>query len=439
VACGIGGIFTALAIERILPVMHSGPGCFSSVSNLLANQNGGQSGSTYKASIIPSTNFCESDIIFGGEARLEKLTEECLKYYNADMLLLVDGCSAEIVGDDIAEVAGRFRDAEIPVLHASLPGFKGNNIWGHSQVLNAVIDQYLTEAADEINPLQVNVFGIVPFYDTMWAGTLEQLEKTLIALGLEPNILYGRGKGVDALKKIPAAKFNLLLSPWIDLDIVKKLEKKFGTPFFHHSHIPIGPTETEKFIRRLVKYAGLDDIKAENWIREEDNRYYYHLLRSIPWIYTGRNYPRRFVINSSATQSISLTKFLVNDMGMSPHKIIIIDDVPEEHREHINEYFHDMEYEDDDEPFEVIFTADGGLCERLLKEIDYSRFKPCVFGATWDMYPARNHKLVYVPVSAPYGDKMIGAKTYFGYDGALALLKDFYDDATINSIDLAIT
>jgi nitrogenase molybdenum-iron protein beta chain len=436
VACAVGGIYTALAIERVLPIMHCGPGCYGNVSCVLGSMNGGQSGETYSGSIIPSTNFCEDDVVFGGAERLRKLVGECLKYYDSDMFLLVDGCTAEIVGDDIGEVAGSFQGNGVPVLFASLPGFKGNNVWGHGRILEAIVDQYLTPA-DAIDPLQVNILGIVPYYDSMWVATLERVEKLLLHLGLRPNIIYGRNRGVAAVNKIPAAGFNLVLAPWTDLGIAEKLQDKFGTPYLHYSNVPIGPTETAKFIRTLVDYAGLDKGGAEAYIRDQEDRYYYYLHRSISWIYGCKNYPREFVINSSAAQSVSLTKFLVNDLGMLPKRIYILDDVPEEHQERIRGDLLDIEYDEKDS-VEIVFTNDGGLFEVSIRDEDFSIRKICIFGAAWDLLPAKNNKLTFLPVSAPYGDVMVGNKTYFGYDGAISLMTDLYTSASDNNVDPGI-
>jgi nitrogenase molybdenum-iron protein beta chain len=429
VACAIGGIYTALAMEKVMPIMHSGPGCQQNAGGVLARFNGAMSGITYPESIIPSTNFCEKDAVFGASARLEKLVAKSLEYYTSDMFIIVDGCTSEIVGDDIEEVAGNFQDRDVPVLYAKLPGFKGNNLWGHSQVLNAIIDQYL-KPGNDVNPRQVNVLGIVPYYDTFWIATLEALEKTLSAIGLEPNIIYGQGKGVPELRKIPQAAFNLVLAPWTDLDIAEKLKDKFGTPFFHYPCVPIGPAESAKFIRAIVDYAGLDREQAEAYIAQEDARYYFYVRNGVKLYGGGTQFPRRFYINSSAAQALSITRFLVNDWWMSPEKIFIVDGVPGEHQERIVREFRDLDSERNDD-FEIIFTTDGGLCDTAINKENFDFRTVCLFGTSWDQLTAKNKQLPFLRVSAPYGDAAVGNKTYFGWDGALTFVRDIYDDMTV--------
>jgi nitrogenase molybdenum-iron protein beta chain len=430
VTCAIGGIYTALAIEKILPIMHCGSGCQISVGGVLACANGGQNATTFEETILPCTNFCDADVVFGGGERLRELVRRALDYYDADIFLIVDGCTAEIVGDDIEEIASYFADRQIPVLQASLPGFKGNNLWGHSEVLKAIIEQYVKPTA-ATNPKQVNVFGIVPFYDTMWVATLEKLEELLIRMGLEPNIIYGRGKGVGNVDRIPSAGFNLVLGPWIDLDTAELLETKFDTPFLHCPTFPVGPTETSKFIRRVAEYAALDKTDIERYIEDQEDRFFWYVDRTLTWMFdnhNGKHKHREFVVNASASQALGITKFLINDIGIVPRKIFIPEDVPEKHHDAILTYFRDVEYAHRDE-IEVVFTDDGGLCEATLKGEDFTFRRTFLFGSVFDMLFAEKNSMSYVSVSSPYGDYLIGNKTYFGYDGGIELMTDMYNAA----------
>jgi nitrogenase molybdenum-iron protein beta chain len=432
-ACTIGGIYTALAIERVVPILHAGPGCWSQAGSLIAMSNGGQNADTFMESVIPSTNFAESDVVFGAADRLERTIARSLKYYDADLFVVVDGCVSQIVGDDIEEVVGRFSREGRPVISASLPGFKGNNLYGHSEILKAIINQWLPKSRPKkVNAKQVNVFGIVPFYDTFWAGTLEEIEKALRRLDLEPNIIYGRGKGIAEVERIPEAAFNLILSPWVDHDIAKLLEEKYGTPYLIYPNIPIGPTDTKLFYDKLAAFAKVDISAAKKIIEGEEDRYYYYINHHLRFIYTCRVAPKEFFINSSAGVAVALTKFLINDLGFLPRKIFINENVSEEYHEKIYSHINACEWESKGEDgagdIEVIFTNDGGLCDTYVKSEDTTFRKTLLLGTTWDELTAKNLKLPFVSVSSPYGDLMIGAKHFFGFDGALNLVADIYND-----------
>jgi nitrogenase molybdenum-iron protein beta chain len=447
VACALGGVYTALSIDRVLPILHCGPGCVEGMDSVLANANGGQNPARYLESALPCTNFCDADVVFGGTGRLRDVTERTLLYYDADLFLVAGGCTSEIIGDDIEEVAAELTTDEKPVLYVHLPGFAGNNLTGHSRVLHALIEQYVArrvppgsagaaaEDAGAAAPL-VNVLGIVPHYDTMWAATLEKLAALLAEIGLRPNILYGRGATPENLLKIPSAAFNLVLAPWTDLDIAEKLQEMYGTPFLHHPNVPIGPTEEARFIRAVTAFAGADEERSERVIRERAARYDYYIDRDIVWIFemhNKRSLPHEFFVNASAAAALSLTKFLAQDLGMTPRRVFIPEDVPEERRDAVAALFTETERtglaRDD-----IVFTDDGGAFEQHIRGVDQEVRKSVVFGSVWDDLVARKLNMPFVPVSAPYGDILVGDRTYFGTEGAIGLISDIYNDAARKSL-----
>ncbi|MDR1916834.1 MAG: hypothetical protein LBQ58_09700 [Synergistaceae bacterium] len=420
IGCALGGFYTALAMNGVLPILHCGPGCQEQVQNVLALINGGQNAHPFQEMFLPCTSFSESDVVFGGTDRLRKTVSIALESYKAEMMLIVSGCTPAIVGDDVAEVAESFCDAKIPVRCAELPGFAGNNLLGHSRVLRAILGTCERETS-EVTPRMVNVFGIVPFYDPFWDGTLENFGSLLRAIGLEPNILYGRGNGYRNVKKVPRAEFNIVASPWIDLDVTVELQERFGTPVFHYPMIPVGPTESSRFLRELTAFSNLDSNHVEQYISDMEDRYYYYVNRSLSWIHECRNMSKEFIVISGASSALSFTRFLINDLGLIPEKIYIAENVPSNYHEIIRGYFEDVAY---DGPVEVVFTDDGGLAAAEMRDMNLSG-KPIILGSSWDDALAQNLGLPYIPISAPLGDYPIGSKNYFGYEGGLSLFCEY--------------
>lgn len=426
--CALGGLYTALAIERVLPVLHCGPGCQAQTRGVLGNSNGAQNSFPFMESVIPCSNFEETDVVFGGVEKLRKLLDHSLKAYKADMFIVLSGCTPAIVGDDVEEVIRSLSGGDIPVLYAETAGFHGNNLYGHRQVLTAILRQYLPQQKrGETIPDLVNIFGIVPYYDPFWSAELEEIESLLIKIGLKPNIFYGRGKGLAEIKKIPQASFNILLSPWVDLEIVQELEAQYGTPYFHYPALPLGPTETNRFLRKLAKYAGLDELAVEKVIHEGEDLYYYYMNRSLHWIYSCRTLPKHFFVNASASAALPLTRFLVNDMGLLPEKIYLPEGIPEEHRERVEGYFRDLEIADEKRSgFVVDFSEDGGLMAAEIRDIHFDPGTTYIFGSLWDVLFCRGKHVPFLSVSAPQGIHMIGTKHYFGYTGGVNLFSDYY-------------
>ena len=243
--CALGAMQTVQAIDRALPILHSGPGCAQKLS-----ENTGSSG-YFSPNIFPCTSINEKDVVFGGVKKLDSTIENALKVIDADLYIVLTGCIPEIVGDDSGEVVSRYEDAEKPVLYAPTAGFKGNNFKGHEQVVDAIVDQYLKKSDEKIEGL-VNIWADVPYQDLFWLGNIRELEKLVSELGLIPNTIFGYKRGIENINKIPKAQFNLLVSPWVGLGNMKKMERKLGIPYLHYPTLPIGATETSKFLKDML-------------------------------------------------------------------------------------------------------------------------------------------------------------------------------------------
>ena len=112
----------------------------------------------------------------------------------------------------------------------------------------------------------------------------------------------------------------------------------------------------------------------------------------------------------------------MNDLGLVPQKIYITDNVPEEHQERIREFLYDVKLEEKD--FEIEFTEDGGGAQAEILTSGVTGDETVVFGSAWDEALAAKLDAGFISVSAPYGYKIIGAKTYFGYNGGIDLFAD---------------
>ena len=206
------------------------------------------------------------------------------------------------------------------------------------------------------------------------------------------------------------------------------MEQKFKTPYLQFDNVPIGPTETTKFIRKLVEYAGLDQVRAESYIKKSEDRYYYYISRHQAFVYACKYIPKDFYFIGSASAAVSVTRFMVNDVGSVPLRIYITDNVPKDRQEDVRKSLYDVELEEKD--YEVIFTEDGGLAAADLRKEHEDR--SVVFGSNWDLLTARSIGSAFVPVCAPYGQTLIGSKNYFGYEGGVALFSDYYAEIATN-------
>jgi len=421
-SCALAALHSVLAIDRAVPILHAGPGCGQRLTVAMSSTNGYQGTGYAGGHAMPCTNSTEKEVVFGGEKKLRDLITHSLEVMDADLYVVLTGCTADIVGDDSAEVARQFQKKGKPVVCAQTGGFSGNNFVGHELILGAIIDQYL-QPSEETVPGLVNVFSVIPYYDAFWTGNLDAIRKLLEAIGLKANIIFGPGGGVDALNKVPKAQFNLLLSPWVGLTNVKQLEEKFGTPYLHYPVLPIGPTETSKFLRTVGEYAGLPAEQVENAITELEKPYDYYIERSADYLLQARvGLPSRFITISDSFYTLGISKFLVNDLGFLPGTQYIIDNIPARFQDGITEEFKNLS---PTISAPVVFTNDSGTIREDIRKTKF-RGKPLVIGSAWDQVIAKELGGYHLSVSYPVADRFVLNSSYIGYDGALRLAEDIF-------------
>jgi nitrogenase molybdenum-iron protein beta chain len=421
--CALGAFQTVLAIKDAVPVVHSGPGCIYKLGNATGMQNGGQFIGPLSPNMVPCSNISNSEVVFGGEEKLRNLIETSQKVIKGDLFVVLNGCAPALVGDDLNEVVGSFRNSEKSVVFADTTGFLGNNVFGHERILEAIIDQFI-KPVKAVNQKLVNLFVTIPVYDPFWYGTINDVKSLVEQLGLEVNVIFGTGRdrGVESLRKIPEAGFNIVISPWWNLGVAESLRNKFGTPYFHYPVLPIGPTETGRFLRSLAAHAGIGADAVERIIADHEEEYYYYLDKTITEFIGIRRFPTHFVTAANSTYSLALTRFLVNDLGMIPDKQFVTDGVPEEHQARIREYFGEL---NNGIKAEVVFTEDGGEVHNMIRGIDFYN-KPFILGSTWEKVLTAELNGYFLAVSTPVSDRVIMDRSYFGYKGGLRLIEDFY-------------
>jgi nitrogenase molybdenum-iron protein beta chain len=416
-SCATAGMNTVQAISRALPVLHSGPGCASKLE-------GGSGGSGYISSqVFPCTNLSEKEVVFGGSDRLRETIDNALRVIDSDLVVVLSSCISEIIGDDMEEVVRSFKNARVPVLYASTPGFKCNNYVGHEAVIQAIIEQYLNLNASpaKIKGL-VNIWAGVPRQDLFWYGDLRELENLLTEIGLVPNTIFGYGRGIANIDKIPQAEFNLVVSPWVGLKNAQQLEEKFGTPYLHYPTLPIGAFETSKFLRSVAAFAGLDSAKVEKIIQKHEEEFYYFIERFADTFLELRVMSKRFVSMADAYYGLAVTKFLTNDFGLFPIKQYITDDTPAEYQEAVRGYFKELNY---GIQAAVDFATDGYLMAQEVEKTDFHGV-PLILGASWEKEIAQKVNAHYLNISWPMVERIVLNGTYAGYAGGLKLLEDIY-------------
>ena len=415
--CALTAMQTVQAIPGAVPVLHSGPGCASKL-----NDNIGTGGHNSQNS-YPCTLVGEKEVVFGGIKKLRSTVENALKVMDSNLFVILSGCTTEIIGDDIQEVAEDFYTDEKPVIWAKTPGFKGNNYAGHDWILKSIFEQYLTrlEPLPKIKGL-VNILAVVPQQDPFWLGNLRELEKLVKSIGLIPNTIFGAGRSIENIKKLRQAEYTILVSPWAGTESAEYLESQFKIPLLKYPVLPIGSAETGKFLRTVGEFCHADKETVEKVIKENEEEYYYQIERFADTFLETKTLGRRFSVVSEAQYALAVTKFLVNDLGRFPLKQFITDDTPAKYRDAIKEEFTKLNY---DIKADVEWSVDGHEIADKIRNQDFHGI-PLIIGSYWEKTLAKELKGRYVNISYPVIERLVINSSVAGYSGGLRLLEDIY-------------
>jgi nitrogenase molybdenum-iron protein beta chain len=212
------------------------------------------------------------------------------------------------------------------------------------------------------------------------------------------------------------------VSPWIGLENVKLLKKEFGTPFLHYPALPIGSHETSTFLRTVGYFAGVNKELVENIIAKHEREYYYYLERTVDIFFENRTSSRMFTTVTDAANALSISKFLINDLGLMPNTQFITEGVPIEYQDNIRDYFKGFNY---GIKTNVVFSTDGYLIHKQIEEEDFVG-PPLIIGSIFEKKIAKKLDGNFVCVSVPIKEKVIVHSSYVGYYGGLKLVEEIY-------------
>ena len=349
--CVLAGINSVLgAIDRVCPIYHSGPGCCMQTTASDQGQSGHKSSCFVSSVSIPSSNMLEKEVVFGGINKLRTTIQGAIDIIDADAYFVLTGCTAGIIGDDISSVTNEFAQKGVPIYPIETPGFTGDSNLGYEVIWNTFIDKVIEKDVPKDDKL-VNIFGIIPYHDPFWSGTLEEIDRILSRLGLKVNTFFTKGQGIDDIKKSSAAALNIIVNPWLFKGPAEKFESNFGVPSLRIPGLFVGATDTSKFVRSVGEALNLDKDLVEKVIADEEKYVYNYLGQAI-----GVLSWKRFAVIADANNAIGFTRYLANDYSFTPVLVIISEPIfrPQD-KEEIIKQISELEYA---RPPKILFLSD---------------------------------------------------------------------------------
>ncbi len=417
-SCALAGVYgTTLGIRGGIPILHSGAGC--GVGQLFGTlYAGGESaGGNEGGTSTPCSCLVEEHVILGGEEKLRNLIESTIEIANDELFVVTSGCVPSLIGDDVDQVVDEFRD-QAAIIHVNAPGFKANSPEGYNLFWDAIIDQLLPDETFETEEKTVNIFGVVPYNHVYWKGDLLTIKILLESIGNKTNIIFTEKNGLDHIKKIPQAEYNIVVNPWLGVRAVEKLEEKYGTPFIKFPNVPVGAKQTAEFLRIVGEKLSIPSETVENYIAEKEDWYY--RLMEYPGDAIILVRPNSFyAVAAESSYAIAFTKFLANELGYLPDIIQITDNPPLEVREEIIREI--RENLDTVVQPDIIFEADT---YKIRKNLENRPFLFLFSSSIEAPTSIEDYNALHIPISYPIYNRSVLAKHYSGYDGGLTVVED---------------
>jgi nitrogenase molybdenum-iron protein beta chain len=358
----------------------------------------------------------EREVVFGGEKKLRDEIDGALEIIDADAYFVLTGCTAGIIGDDVADVTGDYRKRGLPVYPVTTPGFAGDSLLGYDVAWEAFLD-YVIEPAPVKDAKLVNLLGVIPFHDPHWQGTLEELSRILRKLGLTVNTFFTDDQGIDAVKGSAAASLNIIVSPYLLKNAAKTYQEKFGVPSVRFNGVPIGATQTTELVKSVGKALNLPQAVIDAAVNSEEKyvyNYFETIIGALSW--------KRFVVAADAGTAIGITRFLADDYGFTPVAVIVTDPIwSDNDKQRISTALTTLEYA---RPPEVSFLSDHYDIRSKVKSYDFT----LLIGSSLEDEVARELNVQLHVMAFPMSDRLVVNRTYAGYRGCLTLVEDLFNN-----------
>ncbi len=182
-----------------------------------------------------STDLSETDVIYGGEKKLERALNELIDTYKPKAAFIYSTCIVGIIGDDVEAVCKKVgKEKGIPVLPVHSEGFKGTKKDGYKAACHALFKLTNRESAEGISKYSINILGEFNIGGEAW--TIKEYYKRM---GVEVvSVMTGDGR-VEEIGRSHGASLNVVQCSGSMTNLAKMMEEEYGIPYIRVSYFGI--------------------------------------------------------------------------------------------------------------------------------------------------------------------------------------------------------
>lgn len=196
------------------------------------------------------TDMRPTDIVFGGEKKLEKAIAEVVDLFQPNCIMICSTCPIGLIGDDVHAVAKRTEEKYgIKAIGFACEGYKGvSQSAGHHIANNGMMKQIIgTGDTAPTKKFSVNILGEYNIGGDGW-----EEERILKRCGIEVQSVFTGDGSYEKLKSAHLADLNLVMCHRSINYIAEMMQTKYGMDWIKVNFI--GVNGTAQALRMIGKY-----------------------------------------------------------------------------------------------------------------------------------------------------------------------------------------
>jgi nitrogenase molybdenum-iron protein alpha chain len=214
-----------------------------------------------------STDMQESDIVFGGEKKLEKAIAEAVDIFAPKCIMICSTCPIGLIGDDVQAVARRTEEKYgIKCLAFSCEGYKGvSQSAGHHIANNGLMKQIIgTGDKKPAGKYSINILGEYNIGGDGW-----EEERILRRIGYDIVSVFTGDGSYETMKNAHLADLNIVMCHRSINYVAEMMKSKYGTDWLKVNFIGMGATAQS--LRDIAKYFNDPELmkRTEEVISDE--------------------------------------------------------------------------------------------------------------------------------------------------------------------------
>ncbi|WP_457611773.1 nitrogenase component I subunit alpha [Methanocaldococcus sp.] len=221
-----------------------------------------------------TTDMQESDVVYGGEKKLEKAClEAAAEFPEAKGIFIYATCTTGLIGDNLEAVARKVEEKiGKPVFACNCPGYAGVSQSKGHHIFNTEFYRWLRKARErypekclkeeEKTPYDIAIIGD---YNMDW--DLKTIIPPLEKMGCRVVSVFTGNASLDDLFKLPDVKLNVVHCQRSANYIAELIEDGFNIPKVWVTFF--GIEKTAESMRKIAEKLGIPKEKVEEVIKEE--------------------------------------------------------------------------------------------------------------------------------------------------------------------------